>query len=213
MTAPSVQAAEIERHARLPAGAGERFTGYGVMGLPFASGHVLAMRRFPASSIGPAYTSVWHRDPAGRWDFWQNQPGDQACSRFTWRMTMAASAATRVLNTIGALLPDRVWRAPPVLALMGPAAGMALRAGRVAMAGRAPNGQAFVANPKWIWLIAKSSAQLDGQQFGPPGPLGQQARLGDLWIPQRGVFAIGRAFFSHSPAQPARPDHGAARTR
>ncbi len=83
---------------------------------------------------------------------------------------MAASAATRVLNTIGALLPDRVWRAPPVLALMGPAAGMALRAGRVAMAGRAPNGQAFVANPKWIWLIAKSSAQLDGQQFGPPGP-------------------------------------------
>jgi hypothetical protein len=25
---------------------------------------------------------------------------------------MAASAATRVLNTIGALLPDRVWRAP-----------------------------------------------------------------------------------------------------
>jgi hypothetical protein len=82
MTAPSVQAAEIERHARPPAGAGERFTGYGVMGLPFASGHVLAMRRFPASSIGPAYTSVWHRDPAGRWDFWQNQPGDQACSRY-----------------------------------------------------------------------------------------------------------------------------------
>jgi hypothetical protein len=71
MTAPGVQAAETERHVRLPAGAGERFTGYGVMGLPFASGQVLAMRRFPASSIGPAHTSVWHRDPAGRWDFWQ----------------------------------------------------------------------------------------------------------------------------------------------
>jgi hypothetical protein len=80
MTASSVQAAAIEQHARLPLGTGERFTGYGVMGLPFASGHVLAMRRFPASSIGPAYTSVWHRDPAGRCDFWQNQPGDQACS-------------------------------------------------------------------------------------------------------------------------------------
>jgi hypothetical protein len=82
MTAPSVHAAEVERHARLPAGVGERLTGYGVMGLPFASGHVLAMRRFPASSIGPACTSVWHRDPAGGWDFWQNQPGDQACSRY-----------------------------------------------------------------------------------------------------------------------------------
>jgi hypothetical protein len=90
---------------------------------------------------------------------------------------------------------------------------MALRAGRGAMAGRAPNGQAFVANPKWIWLIAKSSAQLDGQQFGPPGRSASRLVSGDLWIPQRGAFAIGRAFFSHSPTQPAQPDHGAARTR
>ena len=44
----------------LPSGGEERFAGYGVMGLPFASGHVLAMRRFPASSIGPGYSSVWH---------------------------------------------------------------------------------------------------------------------------------------------------------
>ena len=82
MKSPSVQAAEIERRAGLPAGAGDRFTGYGVMGLPFTSGHVLAMRRFPASSIGPGYTSVWHRDPAGRWEFWQDQPDEQACSRY-----------------------------------------------------------------------------------------------------------------------------------
>ena len=37
MKSPSVRVAEIERQARLPAGAGERFSGYGVMGLPFAS--------------------------------------------------------------------------------------------------------------------------------------------------------------------------------
>jgi hypothetical protein len=81
---------------------------------------------------------------------------------------------------------------------MGPAAGKALRAGRVAMTGKAPNGHAFVVNPQRIWLIAKSSACLGDQQLGPPGPLGQQARLGDFWIPQRGVFAVGRAFFSGS---------------
>ncbi len=227
MTAPSVQAAELEQHAGLPDGAGERFSGYGVMGLPFASGHVLAMRRFPASSIGPAYTSVWHRDPAGRWDFWQDQPDDQACSRYfgsalaathrarieldwpgeatlrvaiaeaglIWNMTMGTSAATRALNAIGTLLPDRAWRAPRVLAVMGPAAGRALHAGRVAMAGSAPNGHAFVTNPQRIWLIATSSAVIGDQKLGPPGPLGQQAHLGDFWIPQRGIFAIGRAFF------------------
>jgi hypothetical protein len=230
MKSASVQAAEIERHAGLPAGAGERFTGYGVMGLPFASGHVLALRRFPASSIGPAYTSVWHRDPAGRWEFWQDQPDEQACSRYfgpalagtrrarveldwtgestlqiaiaeaglSWTVTLEASAATRALNAIGTLVPDRAWRTPLVLAVMGPAAGKVLRAGRVAMTGMAPDGHAFVVNPQRIWLIAKSSARLGDQHLGPPGPLGEQARLGDFWIPQRGVFAIGPAFFTDS---------------
>src|SRR5207248_4755244 len=28
---------------------------------------------FPASSIGPGYRSVWHRDPHGRWTVYQDQ--------------------------------------------------------------------------------------------------------------------------------------------
>lgn len=230
MKSPGGWAADIERHAELPAGAEERFAGYGVMGLPFSSGHVLALRRFPASSIGPGYTSVWHRDPAGRWEFWQDQPDDQACSRyfgsalagtrrahidlewagestlriaiaeagFSWEVILAASAATWVLNAIGTLVPDRAWRASFVLAVMGPAAGQALRAGRITMIGKAPNGHVLVVNPQRIWLIAKSSARLGDQDLGSPGPLGRQARLGEVWIPQRGIFAIGRAFFRDS---------------
>ena len=46
-----VQRLEVE--ATLPAGAEERFAGYGIMGLPFASGHVLVLRGFPVSLIGP----------------------------------------------------------------------------------------------------------------------------------------------------------------
>jgi hypothetical protein len=226
----STLTAEIELRAELPPGGEERFAGFGVMGLPFASGHVLALRRFSASSIGPAYTSVWHRDPAGRWAFWQDQADDQACSRyfgsalaetrrcsieldwpaestmrvavaelgFVWTVTMSASPVTRALNAVGSLLPDTAWRAQPVLTVMEHVAGAALRAGRIAMAGKAPNGQPFVANPLRIWLIAESSAHLAGENFGPPGPLGEQARLGDFWIPQRGVFAIGRTFFAAS---------------
>jgi hypothetical protein len=52
------------------------------MGLPFRSGHVLGLRRFPASSIGPGYRSVWHRDPDGRWTFYQDQPAELACTRY-----------------------------------------------------------------------------------------------------------------------------------
>jgi hypothetical protein len=63
-------------------GSGDRFCGYAVIGLPFSSGHVLALRRFDASSVGPAYTSVWHRDPGGRWTFHQNVPPEQSCPRY-----------------------------------------------------------------------------------------------------------------------------------
>lgn len=60
----------------------ERFSGYGVMGLPFASGHILALRRFPASSVGPGYTAIWHRDPDGRWTFYADVQPMQSCNRF-----------------------------------------------------------------------------------------------------------------------------------
>ena len=61
----------------------ERFRGYGVMGLPFETGHVLGLRRFPVSSIGPAYTSIWHRSPDGRWSFWLTAAPEVSCARYS----------------------------------------------------------------------------------------------------------------------------------
>ena len=82
MREPARIVEDLERGAELPPGSEERFFGYGVMGLSFRSGHVLALRRFPASSIGPGYRSVWHRDPEGRWTFYQDQPAELACTRY-----------------------------------------------------------------------------------------------------------------------------------
>ena len=73
---------EIENNPALPAGTGDRFAGYAVLGLPFRSGHVLALRRFPASSVGPGYTSVWHRDPRGVWTFYSTIQADLGCARY-----------------------------------------------------------------------------------------------------------------------------------
>jgi hypothetical protein len=73
---------DLERRSELLPGSGERFFGYGVMGLPFRSGHVLGLRRFIKSSIGPGYRSIWHRDPLGRWTFCQDQPAELACTRY-----------------------------------------------------------------------------------------------------------------------------------
>ena len=228
MPALAALAAEAEDHRDPPAGDGERFAGYGIMGLPFASGHVLAMRRFPASSVGPAYTSIWHRDPGGGWEFWQDQPDEQGCARyfsaaldatrrvaialawsgdttlrlavpeldFSWSATMASSPVTRLLNGVGSVLPERAWTNRHVLTAMGAVAGVALRASRVGLSGSVPNGQRFVANPLKVWTVVDTDASLAGEGFGPTGALAEQAQLGDFLIPQRGIFALGRAFFS-----------------
>ena len=79
---PRDAAVAVVQDPRLPTGDDERFTGFGVMGLPFASGHVLALRDFPATTFAPAYQSVWHRDPAGIWTFYATVPGHLGCTRY-----------------------------------------------------------------------------------------------------------------------------------
>lgn len=66
----------------LPSGNDERFVGFGIMGLPFANGHYLAMRQMPATTFSPPYVSVWHRDPSCNWTFYATTPGQQSCARY-----------------------------------------------------------------------------------------------------------------------------------
>jgi hypothetical protein len=73
--------AALDRSA-LPEGDDERFAGFGVMGLPFNTGHYLALRQFPTASFAPAYLSVWHRDPAGNWTFYATTPAENSCARY-----------------------------------------------------------------------------------------------------------------------------------
>jgi len=240
MAEPRDLVERLEREPALPKGEGERFSGYGVMSCPFASGHILCHRRFPASSVGPAYTSIWHRDPEGRWRFYQDVGPRQACSRFfgaelagtvetpvetawtgpralrlsapgrlEWDLSLGSTLATRAMNALGSVMPDALWKSPAVLGVMASVAGVALGAGRMAMSGRAPNGQRFVANPLLIWTIPESRATIDGRDLGVVAPAREQARLGDFWIPRRGLFVIGRAFFD--AFDPAR--HSAATSR
>lgn len=225
----------LEEQSVLPKGDSERFSGYGVMGLPFASGHVLGLRRFPASSVGPGYTSVWHRDPDGRWTFYQDVQPEQACPRYFgrdisdtfvrdidiswtaprsltvtmgegvdlhWQAFLSTTPVTRAMNALSDKVPERLWTSEGFLRAMGAVAGPALRAGRVGLTGRVPSGQSFMANPLKVWVIDSSRAILGDRDLGDPGPLEQQARLGDFWIPQRGIFAIGRALFElHDPSR------------
>ncbi len=60
--------------------------------------------------------------------------------------------------------------------------------------GLTANGLPFDANPQRIWRVTEASATINGQDVGPSAPLPEQARLGDFWIPQQGIFAMGRVF-------------------
>jgi len=82
MSEPRDIAEEYEKEISLPSTKYETFAGYGIIGLPFSSGHVLALRRFPLTSIGPGYTSIWHRDPEGKWIIVHDMPAMQSCPRF-----------------------------------------------------------------------------------------------------------------------------------
>ena len=73
----------------------EYVRGYGVFGLPFSSGHVLALRVFPENDFAP-YRTVWHRDPAGVWSIHYDAPrSDVACPRY-YGAAAATNAPARI---------------------------------------------------------------------------------------------------------------------
>jgi hypothetical protein len=228
---PRTLAVESVRHPVLPPGTGERFAGYGVMGLPFPNGHYLAMRHFPSSSIGPGYRAVWHRDPAGKWTIYADAAPEVSCARYfgaalaatalapieldwggprsltvrvaevlTWTIELAPTAATRLMTTAADLMLESLWHNDSVLSAMGAMAGPMLNAGRLRLAGVTPNGQSFQAGPRVLWAISSSRAVLQGADLGPPGPLPEQDRLGDFWLPQRGLFFLAQTRFLASTA-------------
>jgi hypothetical protein len=216
----------------LPDGDDERFAGFGVMGLPFESGHYLALRQFPTASFAPAYLSVWHRDPAGNWTFYATTPAEQSCARYfssatgndavqcdieitwvspwwfrvtipgllEWSVHTTATAGTRLLNTVGARLPERAWTSRTMLGVVGRVAGLALGAGELRLAGAAPNGQHFMVAPRKVWAVSASRAVLRGEDLGPIGPLPRQAQLADFRPPQRGLCVIGTGHFENFDA-------------
>src|SRR5690348_15803714 len=60
----------------------EYVRGWGVFGLPFDSGHVLALHVFPDNDLAPSLT-IRHRTPGGEWTIYVNGPRlDTACPRY-----------------------------------------------------------------------------------------------------------------------------------
>lgn len=202
----------------LPAGTEDRLQGWGVMGVPLDGGHYLALRHWTASSFGPPYTGVWHRDPRGRWTVWADHPPEVSCARFVgsaahrvvtapvgltwedecrlvvevedlrWRMTLAPSPATTALSSAGSVLPEAAWGSAAVLRLMGLVGGSLLRTGPLRLAGTMPCGQGYRIGSRLAWLLERTRADRGGRLLGHEQRHDRPVTIGPVLLPARGVF-------------------------
>ena len=128
-----------------------------------------------------------------------------------WTVDLQATAATRLMSTIGGRLSDAAWTDPTTLKRLSSASSRTLGVGDVRLTGRAPNGQCYAMAPKQLWVVADSRAVLRGQDLGPGGPLLRQARLGDFRMPQRGIGMVGSGHFeTFDPDRHLTSEHASA---
>ena len=105
----------------------EYVRGWGVFGLPFDSGHVLALRVFPQGSFGP-YRTLWHRDAETRWSIHADaEHVELACPRYYGP----------ACEYVGAARIDLAWTGPRTLhvTMDEPALDWTLIAGRSPLMG------------------------------------------------------------------------------
>jgi hypothetical protein len=112
---------------------------------------------------------------------------------------MEPSPMTRVINAMSSAMPMWAWNSQLDLSVMGKMASKSLGSGRMGLTGVTSNGQRFKANPYRIWRVAEATATIRGEVAGTPAPLDEQERLGDFWLPQKGIFAMGRVSMAPAP--------------
>jgi hypothetical protein len=72
--------------------------------------------------------------------------------------------------------------------------GRAALAGSEKLEGSHTERPGIHANPQQVWLVKSSRVVVNGADISPLGPLPERARLNEFLVPQRGIFAIARAF-------------------
>lgn len=122
-----------------------------------------------ARYFGAAFSEVHRSAVSIRWaDPWRLEV--EVPGVVQWELEFAATGATRTATAMARRMPPALWRSDRLLGAMGAAMGPTLRTGRMAMAGRVPNGQSFRARPLRVWAVKGGRATVDGKDAGTPQP-------------------------------------------
>jgi hypothetical protein len=115
--------------------------------------------------------------------------------RFVWDLAMTSSPVLGLMNVVNPRFPERARRAPGVLRAMEVMANHILGLGPVTLAGITPNGYPSMLLPERMFFPTSCRAELEGVDLGPPARGGACPTIGNMKLPARPVFAIGRAYF------------------
>jgi hypothetical protein len=217
---PRAAALRLERRRTLPDGTGDRFAGYGLAGLAFESGDVLAFRRISASSVGPPFTSVWHRDAAGAWTIHTNIDPLRACPRYFGPALQAAEMDDVTIRwTDDVSLCVRVRRARIELALRlrtslaGTVLGLGTRllhpwwlSRSAHLAGRTPSGHCYTYQPRFAWHVTAAAALLHGRDPGGVMESGRSLTMANVDIAAASIVVLGTATFQPPEHRTVIPD-------
>src|SRR4029079_8579087 len=117
-----------------------------------------------------------------------------------WEMRVGRTPVTWMMNLMMAAMPEALFRSSLVLWLMSAMSTALLFAGRFRLGGHVPNRQWFQSAPRNVWMIPEARASIGGRALVPVGPRAQQATLGEVPLPQRGVLMFGAfSFEAYSP--------------
>lgn len=203
----------------------EYVKGWVVFGLPFDSGHVLALRVMPEGSIAP-YRSLWHRDPRGRWSLYVHGTKDCACTRYYGTVCDLQAYRQIAVDWTGPATARVTLNQPPVewtftatsdrwLDLINPInaalpfwswrssplrwarekVARALGMGDLHLSGITPSGHVETLMPERFYFIDDSHAVFDGVDLGRPVHLRDNPKLGTMALPARGVLARAQAMW------------------
>jgi hypothetical protein len=222
---PQEYLSQINSSARRRAAAGETFEGFAVLGVSHMSGHTLALRHFPYSSVGPAFTSVWMREPGGDWRIFSNVPARVSCAnylrpaladqveihhewldestlkveipalRFSWTIELTSSRTTSFMSAALSYTPGWMFDGRVRSLAISGSAQALLRAGKLRLRGFLPNGQRYVSQPKAVWEVAQSTVTVGDFNLGPVVRPATQHALKDFLIPLRPIAMVGKASF------------------
>ncbi|MGE3074916.1 MAG: hypothetical protein AB7N24_02205 [Dehalococcoidia bacterium] len=203
----------------------ESFEGFAILGVSFRSGHTLAFRSFAHSSVGPAFSAVWMREPGGDWRIFSTAPASASDAnylrpalfdqvevreewldpwtlrvsipaiRMEWVSEFAESRSSSLVSAVISRMPAFVVRSAPGAGLISRVAGRLLHAGKLRLRGMVPNGQRFMLRPDAIWEVRASEAQIGDFHLGDVVTPRSQQRRADFWIPVRPIAIAGSVEF------------------